>query len=513
MTDSPLFLAVDSGTQSTRAILFDRAGHVHSIGRRAHPPLSNPSPGALEQEPYDLLEAVAASIRECVTCWIGDHARIVGGALTTQRVTTVPTLENGEPAAAAVNWLDRRLARVEIDDDPFVRWFYRLLGRHMPLGQILARSIPRQIRQRDPVLYDRTRWFLPIEAWLHLKMVGASALAPGGATGVFPLDVYKRNWSTVGLLHRLVGVAPRQLPSIVEVGKRIGVVTAEFAKMSGLPEGFPFYACGGDKQAEALGGGVRSSQRDLAGVSLGTASSICMIDRKPKQHAGFEWFCAPACEPDAWTHEYMLFRGMWTVRWFARELGRDLEGDARAKETAVEALLCDEAERIVAGSEGVMTWPRWSPTLQFPMETGMTVGMRERHGRAHLFRSLIEGIAYDLRRGRDTLEKGLGRPIKRIRVGGGGSRSPLIVQTLADVLNVAVEYPDEEELAARGAAIVVAFGSGAFPSIDEAVKAMVPDARVIAPKPAHVEIYDKAFHEVYMPGLKVMRRVAEPIAR
>jgi sugar (pentulose or hexulose) kinase len=513
VTDSPLFLAVDSGTQSTRAILFDRNGAVHSIGRKQHPALSNPSPGALEQDPYELLEAVTVSIRDCLDCWIGDRTRIVGGALTTQRVTTVPTLENGEPAAPAINWLDRRLARLDLDEDPLVRWFHRLLGRHMTIGQILSRSIPRQIRQRDPALYERTRWFLPIEGWLHLRMVGVPAVAPGGATGVLPLDVKKRAWSNFGLLHRLTCVEPRRLPAIVEVGKRIGGVTPAFAQATGLPVGFPFYACGGDKQAEALGGGVRSSQRTLGGVSLGTASSICVIERKPVQSAAFDWFCAPACEPDAWTHEYMLFRGMWTVRWFARELGRDLEADARAKNTAVEALLCDEAERVLAGSEGVVTWPRWSPTMQHPTETGTTIGLRERHGRAHLFRSLIEGIGFDLRRGRDCLEGGLGRKLDRVRVGGGGSRSPFIVQTLADILGIPVEYPAEEELAARGAAIVVAFGSGAFESVDAAVAAMVPDARLVPPNPANARVYDTTFREVYLPGLKDLRRLAAPIAR
>ena len=513
MIDSPLFLAVDSGTQSTRAILFDRNGQVHSIGRHAHPALSNPAPGALEQNAYDVLDAVAKSIRECLDCWIGDRTRIVGGALTTQRVTTVPTLENGEPACAAISWLDRRLARLDIDEDPLVRWFYAILGRHMTIGQILARSIPRQVRQRDPHLFDRVRWFLPIEAWLHLKMVGSPVVAPGGVTGVYPLDIKKRVWAQNTLLHRLVGIDPRRLPTIVEVGKRLGGVTAHFASLSGLPEGFPFYSCGGDKQAEALGGGVRASQRNLAGVSLGTASSICLIDRKPNESLAFDWFCAPACEPDAWTHEYMLFRGMWTVRWFAREFGRDLEHEARANKVAVEALLCEEAADVAAGSEGVVTWPRWSPTLQFPTETGMTVGLRERHGRAHMFRSLIEGIGFDLRRGRDMLESGLGRKIERVRVGGGGAKSGFIIQVLADIFGISIEHPDEEELAARGAAIVAAFGSGAFASIDEAVLHMVPTAKIVEPSIANARIYDKTFHEVYVPGLKKLRRITSALAQ
>jgi sugar (pentulose or hexulose) kinase len=513
VTNSPLFLAVDSGTQSTRAIVFDCEGAVHARGRKAHPPLSNPSPGAVEQDPHELLDAVTGSIRECLDGWIGDRTRIVGGALTTQRVTTVPTLETGEPAAPAINWLDRRLAHLDHDDDRLVRWFHRVLGRHMTIGQILARSIPRQIRQRDPDLYARTRWFLPLEGWLHLKMVGVPALAPGGATGVLPLDVKTRGWSNSRILHRLTCVEPARLPSIVEVGRRVGGATPAFAEATGLPVGFPFYACGGDKQAEALGGGVRSNQRVLGGVSLGTASSICVVDGRPRQSAGFEWFCAPACEPDAWAHEYMLFRGMWTVRWFAREFGRDLEADARARGTATEALLAEEAERVVAGAEGVVTWPRWSPTMQFPNETGTVVGLRERHGRAHLFRSLIEGIAFDLRRGRDGLERGLGRKLERVRVGGGGSRSPFIVQTLADVLGIPVEYPEEEELAARGAAVVTAFGSGHFTNIDHAVAEMVPKARIVNPIPEHAHIYDATYRDVYLPGLRDIRRLAAPVAR
>jgi len=454
----------------------------------------------VEQDPKDIRDALFRSIRECLEKWGGDPSQIAGAALTTQRNTLLPVGAQGQPLADAVSWLDRRTASVGAEPSRLVRGTLKLLGDQAMIPRLLSKSVPRQWREFQPSLLEELRWVAPLEAWLHHQLTGVMAMAPGGMAGVLPSDLARRGWAKPGILYKLLGFSPSWLPQIVEAGQEIGRIHAEAAETTGLPEGLPLYACGGDKQAEALGAGVRLSNRGCAAVSMGTASSIMLPWGKAKQSGRYHWLTLCSAEPGSWQLEYMVFRGMWTVGWFARNLGADLKERAADEGRPVEALLCDEAEDIPAGSEGVVVWPRWSPTLQQPSEAGSIMGLRETHSRAHMFRALLEGIAFDLRRGREILEQATGTRIRELRVGGGGARSELVVQILADVLDLPVLRPSSEELSARGAALVAAAASGVHSSLDAAVAAMVPDAPGYSPDPGRVATYDALYRNVFTRG-------------
>lgn len=512
-TRNKLVLAIDSGSQSSRAFLFDPRGEIQAIGRCEHAPMRFPEPGAVEQDPADIRDCVFKSIRICLADWGGDPADISGAALTTQRNTVLPVGADGRPLRDAISWLDRRDAPVESEPSRVLRMVLRILGERALLPRLLARSWPRQWRARDPQLLEGIAWIAPVEAWLHHELCGRVAMAPGGAAGPWPYDVKRRCWSRSRLLSRLLGFESRWLPDLVESGDLLGSLSRAAADHTGLPEGLPFYSCGGDKQAEALGAGVRLDREDVAAVSLGTGSSISLPSRKPIASLRYHWLTMASAEPGSWHLEYLVFRGMWTVRWFAGQLARDLWPMAAESGRLVEALLCDEASAVPAGSDGLVTWPRWSPTLQHPDETGVCLGFRETHTRAHFFRSLLEGIAFDLRRGLQVLERATGRKVSEIRVGGGGSRSDLVIRILAEVLGLPVVHPRSEELAARGAAIVAAVGAGVHPSFDQAVGVMVHDAPVMKPDPANSALYRRLYDRVYLPGLKRWRPLSTALRR
>jgi sugar (pentulose or hexulose) kinase len=508
-----LVLALDSGSQSSRAVLFNAGGDILAIGRSEHAPMRHPEPGAVEQDPADIRDSVFAAIRACLQNWGGDPTTIAGAALTTQRTTVLPADRDGAPLRDAVSWLDRRTARADSEPSAPLRLALETLGERSLIPRLLARSWPRQWRDREPEILEQIRWVAPIEAWLHHELCGRVAMAPGGASGPWPYDVKKRAWSRSRRLTGALGFEARWLPELVESGDELGRLTGDAAKACGLPEGLPFFACGGDKQAEALGAGARVDRDDVAAVSLGTGSSIALPSRVPVASLRYHWLTMASAEPGSWHLEYLVFRGMWTVRWFARQFARDLEPIAAASGRPVEALLCDEAAAVPAGSDGMMTWPRWSPTLQHPDETGVGLGFRETHTRGHFFRSLLEGIAFDLKRGLQVLERATGRRIAELRVGGGGTRSDVVVQILADVLGLPVQNPPSEELAARGAAIVAAVGARLHPGYDAAVAAMVPEAPIVQPGAEAVRLYQRLFDEVYVPGLKRWRPLSAALRR
>ena len=511
MSDA-VVLALDSGSQSSRALLFDGTGAVLAKAAQAHQPMKHPEEGAVEQDPVDIRDCLFGSVRASLEQWGGDASTIAAIALTTQRNTLIPTGADGAPLADAVSWLDRRTASPSSEPSRALRGVLKLLGDSAMIPRLVAKSVPRLWRERQPPWLGQIDQVVPLEAWLNHELTGRMAMGPGGLAGVLPSDLNKRGWTSVGLLYKLLGFERRWLPEVVEAGDRIGTITPAASTATGLPEGLPVFACGGDKQAEALGGGVRLSTPGVAAVSLGTASSIMFPWRKALQSGQYHWLTLCSCEPASWQLEYMVFRGFWTVGWFAREFGGALHAEAAEQGKPVEALLCEEAARVPVGSGGVVTWPRWSPTLQEPCEAGTVMGLRETHSRAHVFRSLLEGIAFDLRRGLETLEGATGTKIREIRVGGGGSRSDVVVQMLADVLDLPVLRPPSEELAARGAALVAAVAGGVHPTLDAAVAAMVPPAPTIRPRREAVAAYDALYEGVWSQGTTETRRLSRTLA-
>jgi sugar (pentulose or hexulose) kinase len=505
-------LALDSGSQSSRALLFDAQGAVLAKGSQSHAPMRHPSPGAVEQDPHDIRDALFASIRGCLEEWGGDPQQICGASLTTQRNTILPVAEDGRPLSDAVSWLDRRTASADGEPSRLLRNGLKLLGDQAMIPRLLSKSIPRVWREFQPSLIQELRWVAPLEAWLHHQLTGTMAMAPGGMAGVLPSDLGRRGWAKSGLMYKLLGFERSSLPDIIEAGEEIGRIHGEAAAATGLPEGLRLFACGGDKQAEALGAGVRLANRGVAAISMGTASSIMLPWGKAKQSSKYHWLTLCSAERASWQLEYMVFRGMWTVGWFARNFGADLKSRAQEEGRPVEALLCDEAADVPAGSDGVVVWPRWSPTLQMPSEAGSIMGLRETHGRGHLFRALLEGIAFDLRRGRGILEQATGSRIREVRVGGGGARSELVVQILADVLNLPVVRPQSEELSARGAALVAAVGAQLHPSLDAAVSALVPEAPRYVPDPSRVKTYDALYRRVFLRGGRELDALNQELA-
>lgn len=511
--EADIVLALDSGSQSSRALLFDGQGRILGSASRAHQPMKHPEPGAVEQDVLDIRDCLFGSIRACLESWGGDPGRIAAAALTTQRNTQIPCDEDGRPLAFGVSWLDRRAASAGSEPRRALRAGLKLMGERALIPRLLSKSVARQWRERNPEMLARLRWIAPLEAWLVHEICGRMAMAPGGMAGVLPSRLGRRGWSDSAAWCGLLGFERRWLPDIVEAGQRIGGIGKEAASQCGLPEGLPLIACGGDKQAEALGAGVRLGCRGVAAVSLGTAASLMFPWPRAQESGRYHWVTFCSCEPGSWQLEYMLFRGMWTAAWFARQFGGDLAPRAASEGRPVEALLCDEAASVPAGSDGVVTWPRWSPTLQDPDETGTVTGMRETHTRGHLFRSLLEGIALDLRRGRLILEGATGARLTELRVGGGGSRSDLVVQILADVLDLPVVRPPSEELAARGAALVAATAAGLHPDMDGAVRAMVPDAPRVLPDPGRARLYARLYEEVFAPGIDEMKGLTRALAR
>jgi len=207
----------------------------------------------------------------------------------------------------------------------------------------------------------------------------------------------------------------------------------------------------------------------------------------------------PSAVPGAYSLEIQIYRGFWMVSWFKREFGMNEERLAAERGVETEELFDDLVNSVPAGSLGLTLQPYWSPGLKVPgpEAKGAVIGFGDVHTRAHLYRSILEGLAYALREGADRTNKRSKAKIKEIRVAGGGSQSPAAMQLTADIFGLPVCKPQVYEASGLGAAIDAAVGLKLHPDFETAVKEMCHMGNSIEPIKENQQIYDALYHRVY----------------
>ena len=507
MTTSRTVLAIDSGTQSVRVILYDEEGTPLAVGRHVHQPLLRPSAGAVEQDCDDIWSSMVSASRDCM-----EQAREKGlplpeaAALTSQRKLLILCDRNGEALCPAHHWLDRRTAQ-PARPGLLGRAVRMLSGQDGTLTNLLGIAQANVMREAYPQAFRSATHMLTVTGWLTYRLTDALRDAQGSITGVYPFDVGRGAWRASPALFDLTGFRPEVLPELVPAGTELGRITPRAAEETGLPAGLRLIAVGGDKQAEVLGSGVTPESGPIAEISLGTGSSISLVRRRLKNSLTFRWLTNCAAQPRAWAHEYMVFRGFWTWTWFIDQFAPHLRQLAEEQGCTAEELLSAEAGAVPAGSEGLMVLPRWYPTLEDLSERGAVLGFSEHHTRAHFARALVEGIAMDLRRGAEVMEAGFAPKLERLRIGGGGSRSDWIVQTIADVFDLPVEIAHTRELSSLGAAVNAAVAAGIYPDHGSAAKKMVRIEQVVEPDPGNVALYSRQYNDGFLPAFEAMRPI------
>jgi sugar (pentulose or hexulose) kinase len=203
--------------------------------------------------------------------------------------------------------------------------------------------------------------------------------------------------------------------------------------------------------------------------------------------------------PGAYSLEIQVFRGYWMVSWFKQEFGLREQRIAEERGVEPETLFDDLVNQAPPGSMGLMLQPFWSPGLKVPgpEAKGAIIGFGDVHTRAHLYRAMLEGVAYALREGKERTEQRSGVPIAGLRVCGGGSQSDAALQLTADVFGLPAAKPHLYETSCLGAAIDAAVGLNLHPSFDAAVRDMTRVGRVFEPDPRAHEIYDGLYRRVY----------------
>ncbi len=506
-------LAIDSGTQSVRALIFDLQGTLVEKVRIPMTSYVSPQPGWAEQDPEYYWQQFCAA---CQQLWEKSSIpkdAIAGLAVTTQRATMINVDAQGKPLRPAIVWLDQRRSEGLRPVGGLWGLLFRLSGMSQTVAYLQAEGEANWIRTHQPEIWHATHKYLFLSAYLTHKLTGKFVDSTGCQVGYLPFDYKSLTWARAwDWKWRAIPMEPRILPDLVPPAGRLGEVTRAAAEATGLPAGLPVIAAAADKACEVIGAG--SLDPHIGCLSYGTTATI---NTTHKDYIEVIPLIPPypSAVPGHYSLEVQIYRGYWMVNWFKEEFGWPEQHRASEEGVEPESLLNELVRQAPPGSMGLLLQPYWSPGLKMPgpEAKGAVIGFGDVHTRAHLYRAMLEGLAYALREGKERTEKRSGIPITELRVSGGGSQSDAAMQLTADIFGLPTARPHTYETSGLGAAIDAAVGLKLHPDFPTAVREMTHVGEVFDPDPATRDIYDGLYRRVYRQMYKRLQPLYEEIQK
>ena len=271
-------------------------------------------------------------------------------------------------------------------------------------------------------------------------------------------------------------------------------------------------AAAADKACEVIGSG--SLEPSIGCLSYGTTATINVTHRKYIEPIPL-LPAFPSAVPRHYAIEVQVYRGYWMVNWFKQQFGHPERAKAARHDLEPEALFDNLIDDIPPGSMGLILQPYWTPGLKSPgpEAKGAVIGFGDVHTRGHLYRSILEGLAYALREGKERIERRTRIPITSLRVSGGGSQSRNAMQLTADIFGLPTAKPHLYETSGLGAAIDAAVGLGLHTDFKSAISAMTHIGEVFEPDLKNHKLYDALYNDVYKKMYKRLKPLYESIRK
>lgn len=495
--DKPYVLAIDNGTQSVRALIFDLNGQLIAKSKVPLEAYFSVNPGWAEQHPDYYWNSLCQACQQLWQMIDFPRAHIAAVALTTQRATVINLDKQGNPLRPAIVWLDQR--RVD-DIAPMGGIWDKLItlsGQGDTLNYFRSQAECNWIAQQQPDIWQHTHKYLLLSGYHTYKLTGRFVDSVAAQVGYLPFDFKRFRWAGMAdWKWQALSIRRQQLPELVPPGQTLGRISDKAADETGIPAGLPLISAGADKACEVIGSGCLTP--DMGSLSYGTTATFNTTN--PRYLETIKMVPPyPAAIPGAYNTEIIVQRGYWMVNWFRKEFGQREELQAKERGIEPERLFDELLKEVPAGSMGLMLQPYWSPGVRQPgpEAKGAIIGFGDVHTRAHIYRAIIEGLAYALREGKEKVEQRSGVKIKTLRVSGGGSQSDEAMQITADIFGMPAERPHTYETSGLGAAINAAVGVGLYPDHATAIQQMTHRGDTFHPNAANRRLYDKLYHDVY----------------
>lgn len=494
----PLILSIDCGTQSLRAILFNKDGETEAIEKVTFEPYFSLHPGWTEQKPEVYYGALCTAARRLRDSHAEKFSRIIALALASQRDTTVFLDKDLKPVRPAILWLDQREADVSPEQyySPAEIAKYSLVGMLKTSRHVMRHSRTYWVQKNESEIWAKTDKVVLLSCYLNYLLTGNLADSYAAQIGHIPFNVKTSDWhhGKNNISYRQFGVREDQMPRLVPPGSLLGNVTRKTAEDSGIPEGLPVIAAASDKGCETLGNGCLAE--DTASLSFGTTATVQTTTSKYVEVLRFIP-PYPSAVPGRYNPEYEVFRGYWLIGWFKKEFAAHEVEEAERLGISAEDLLNKALAGIPPGAGGLMLQPYWTPELKMEDARGVILGFNDSHTRIHIYRAIIEGINFAIMDGIERMENRTKTKITRAMVSGGGSKSSEICQITADMLGMPVSRVQTNETSGLGAAMIGFTGMKEFADMDAAVAGMAHIRETFTPNPLSGKVYKRLYRDVY----------------
>jgi xylulokinase len=486
-------LGIDVGTTGARALVVDSADGRVVAEATAEYPLHTPRPLWAEQDADDWWRGTTAAVQEALgRARARGPVEIAAVGLSGQMHGVVLVDGDDHPVGRSLIWCDGRSHEecTEITARVGARRLIELTSNPALVGFSAPKLL--WLRRHEPRQWERARRFLLPKDYIRLRLTGVHASEVSDASGTLLFDVEKRAWSAEML--EALDLDKALLPPVYESPVASARVSAAAAALLGLPAGTPVVGGGGDQAAGAVGNGIVRS--GAVSSVIGSSGVVFAHSEKPVRddRGRVHTFCHAV--PGAW-HVMGVTQGAGlSLRWLRDEIAGPLEKDAAAAAGRdLYELLTEAAADAPAGSDGLLFLPylmgERTPHLD-PKARGVWFGLTAAHRRAHLVRSVLEGVAYSLRDCLTILME-MGVPVDQIRASGGGGRSALWRQIQADVFRRPVVTVNAAEGPAYGAALLAGVGVGAWSSVPEACEACIAVTAETSPQPETEAAYARGY--------------------
>lgn len=489
------FVGIDAGTTGCTVMVFDEKGNGVGHGYEEYP-CSSPKPGWVEQDLDAVWRGICSASRQAVqkADLPADAYHSVG--LSSQRGTFAMLDEDKQPLANSIVWncgraleYQQRFAQ-EISAEDYQT------HTGMQLSPLWAAAKIAWFRDHSPNVFGKTRWFANgQEYFLHRLGAEEWVTDPASLTLNGMMDIRKLDWSDRVLA--LCGIDRDRLPPVGIPSGVAGRLSRAAAEETGLPEGIVLCRGAGDQQCAAIGAGV--IRQGMAEFTVGTSGvMVAHLDSVDRIKGRNLWWGGHAV-PGAWDIEGGAFALGASLRWWRDHLGRNETDESRRSGRSPYAIMVEEAARSRPGANGVLfhSFLASQVTPYYDaVARGGFFGLGLHSERADLIRALLEGCAHEMRMVVDAFQSDIDGGIDDFRLTGGGTKSDGFVQIMTDVIGLPSKVTRERECTVLGAAILGAYGSGAFSTIDEAVESMVQVENVFDPNLQLNELYREQ-HAIY----------------
>jgi len=500
-------LAHDLGTSSNKAVLTTVFGDIVATAQQKYT-LYHPKPGYAEEEPSDWWQAVCTTTQGVLRQAGIAAENIVGVTFSSLMQTLIPISHDGAPLCRAMIWLDGRSAEVirqRLWTPPRIQGFniFRLIKFLRITGGTPGHTGKDQIgkilwlREHQPEVFANAARFIDAKDYLIYKFTGKAVTSVDVAVVWWLMDTRKNRYQWHPGLCSLAGISPDKLCEVRESSAIVGTVTSQAAKETGLVPGTPIINGAGDMAAASVGSGALEDGAFY--INLGTSSWVAGHVTRRKIDLAHYTGCVGSAYPQRY---YLAMAHQETagvcLEWLKNSvLYHEEQLKAEAGVSKIYELLDRLAERVEPGAGGLMFTP-WMFGERCPIDDSFVraglYNLSLRHSRDHMIRAVLEGIAFNTRWAMETLEN-LYAPVTELNMVGGGAKSPLWCQIMADITNRVIHQVADPHLAgAKGIALIASMALGYVSSFSD-IKKYIHIKQTYRPNPENRQLYDRLFTE------------------